>query len=43
MDTLDEWIVQRSGIKTRLLVDKGDTGVRWRVEASQKSAARKPA
>src|SRR6266568_3163972 len=27
MDTSDEWILQRSGIKTRYWVDKGDTGV----------------
>jgi len=33
----DEWIVQRSGIKTRYWVDKGDTGVSLAREASQKA------
>ncbi len=37
MDTSDEWIVQRSGIKTRYWVDKGDTGVTLAREASQKA------
>src|SRR5258705_6368933 len=37
MDTSDEWIVQRSGIKTRHWVDKGDTGVALAREASKKA------
>jgi len=37
MDTSDEWIVQRSGIKTRYWVDKGDTGVSLAREASNKA------
>src|SRR5207237_10127563 len=37
MDTSDEWIVQRSGIKTRYWVDKGDTGVTLAREASKKA------
>src|SRR6266568_3456810 len=37
MDTSDEWILQRSGIKTRYWVDKGDTGVALAREASQKA------
>jgi len=37
MDTSDEWIVQRSGIKTRHWVDKGDTGVGLAREASRKA------
>src|SRR6266480_4942700 len=37
MDTSDEWIVQRSGIKTRYWVDKGDTGVALAREASKKA------
>src|SRR5216110_2412423 len=37
MDTSDEWIVQRSGIKTRYWVDRGDTGVALAREASQKA------
>src|SRR5258705_13540886 len=40
MDTSDEWIVQRSGIKTRYWVDKGDTGVALAREASQKALAK---
>jgi 3-oxoacyl-[acyl-carrier-protein] synthase-3 len=34
MDTSDEWIVQRSGIKTRRWVSDGDTGVTLAREAS---------
>jgi len=34
MDTSDEWIVQRSGIKTRHWVSDGDTGVSLAREAS---------
>src|SRR5712691_3007363 len=37
MDTSDEWIVQRSGIKTRYWVDKGETGVALAREASKKA------
>jgi len=37
MDTSDEWIMQRSGIKTRYWVDKGDTGVALAREASKKA------
>src|SRR5881409_1818676 len=37
MDTSDEWIVQRSGIKTRHWVDRGDTGVGLAREASRKA------
>ena len=37
MDTSDEWIVQRSGIKTRHWVDAGDTGVGLAREASRKA------
>jgi len=37
MDTSDEWIVQRSGIKTRYWVDRGDTGVGLAREASRKA------
>ena len=37
MDTSDEWIVQRSGIKTRHWVDTGDTGVGLAREASRKA------
>ena len=37
MDTSDEWIVQRSGIKTRYWVDTGDTGVSLAREASKKA------
>ena len=37
MDTSDEWIVQRSGIKTRYWVDPGDTGVTLAREASKKA------
>ena len=37
MDTSDEWIVQRSGIKTRYWVDRGETGVGLALAASQKA------
>ncbi len=37
MDTSDEWIVQRSGIKTRHWVEGGDTGVGLAREASRKA------
>src|SRR6266516_178825 len=37
MDTSYEWILQRSGIKTRYWVDKGDTGVGLAREASKKA------
>src|SRR3989449_3303123 len=37
MDTSDEWIVQRSGIKTRYWVDRGDTGVGLARPASRKA------
>jgi 3-oxoacyl-[acyl-carrier-protein] synthase-3 len=37
MDTSDEWIVQRSGIKTRHWVSEGDTGVSLAREASLKA------
>jgi 3-oxoacyl-[acyl-carrier-protein] synthase-3 len=37
MDTSDEWIVQRSGIKTRHWVSNGDTGVSLAREASLKA------
>src|SRR5256886_615753 len=37
MDTSDEWIVQRSGIKTRYWVDRGETGVGLAREASRKA------
>src|SRR5216117_660496 len=37
MDTSDEWILQRSGIKTRYWVEKGDTGVALAREASKKA------
>lgn len=40
MDTSDEWIVQRSGIKTRYWVDAGDTGVALAREASKKAIAK---
>ncbi len=40
MDTSDEWIVQRSGIKTRYWVDTGETGVGLAREASQKALAK---
>ncbi|HEV8265371.1 MAG TPA: beta-ketoacyl-ACP synthase III [Gemmatimonadales bacterium] len=37
MDTSDEWIVQRSGIKTRYWVTDGDTGASLAREASLKA------
>jgi 3-oxoacyl-[acyl-carrier-protein] synthase III len=37
MDTSDEWIVQRSGIKTRHWVSPGETGVSLAAEASRKA------
>jgi 3-oxoacyl-[acyl-carrier-protein] synthase-3 len=40
MDTSDEWIVQRSGIKTRYWVEDGDTGVSLAREASRKALAK---
>src|SRR5881394_1234840 len=40
MDTSDEWIMQRSGIKTRYWVDTGDTGVGLAREASKKALAK---
>ena len=40
MDTSDEWIVQRSGIKTRHWVSPGETGVSLAVEASRKALAK---
>ena len=40
MDTSDEWIVQRSGIKTRYWVDRGETGVGLALAASQKALDR---
>ena len=40
MDTSDEWIVQRSGIKTRHWVSEGDTGVSLAREASLQAIAK---
>lgn len=40
MDTSDEWIVQRSGIKTRHWVDSGETGVGLARDASLKALAK---
>lgn len=40
MDTSDEWIQQRSGIKTRYWVSEGDTGVGLAREASRQALAR---
>jgi 3-oxoacyl-[acyl-carrier-protein] synthase-3 len=37
MDTSDEWIVQRSGIKTRYWVDRGETGVGLARAASEQA------
>ena len=37
MDTSDEWIVQRSGIKTRYWVDRGETGAGLARAAAQKA------
>ena len=39
MDTTDEWIVQRSGIKTRYWVSPGETGVGLAAEASRRALA----
>src|SRR5215469_10645093 len=39
MDTSDEWIVQRSGIKTRFWVSPGETGVGLAAEASRRALA----
>jgi 3-oxoacyl-[acyl-carrier-protein] synthase-3 len=40
MDTSDEWIVQRSGIRTRYWVSEGETGVSLAREASTRALAR---
>ncbi len=40
MDTSDEWITQRSGIKTRHWVSDGETGVGLACEATRKALAR---
>ncbi len=40
MDTSDEWIVQRSGIKTRYWVEDGDTGASLAREASLRALAK---
>ena len=40
MDTSDEWIVQRSGIKTRYWVEPGETGVTLAKAATQQALAR---
>ena len=40
MDTSDEWILQRSGIKTRHWVADGETGVGLAKEAALKALAR---
>jgi 3-oxoacyl-[acyl-carrier-protein] synthase III len=40
MDTSDEWILQRSGIKTRHWVSDGDTGVSLAREASLRALAK---
>jgi len=40
MDTSDEWITQRSGIKTRHWVSEGETGVTLAREATLKALAR---
>lgn len=40
MDTSDEWIVQRSGIKTRHWVSPGETGVSLAKEATLKALAK---
>ncbi len=40
MDTSDEWIVQRSGIKTRHWVSPGETGVSLAREATHKALAK---
>ncbi|MGH7569633.1 MAG: 3-oxoacyl-ACP synthase III family protein [Gemmatimonadales bacterium] len=40
MDTSDEWIVQRSGIKTRYWVSNGETGATLAREAARKALAK---
>lgn len=40
METSDEWIVQRSGIRTRHWVSEGETGVSLAAEATRKALAR---
>src|SRR6266699_2116799 len=40
MDTSDEWIVQRSGIKTRYWVSEGETGASLATEAARKALAK---
>ena len=40
MDTSDEWIAQRSGIKTRHWVSEGETGVSLALEATRKALAK---
>jgi len=40
MDTSDEWIVQRSGIKTRYWVSDGETGASLASEAAHKALAK---
>src|SRR5205823_6112982 len=40
MDTSDEWIVQRSGIKTRYWVSDGETGASLASEAARKALAK---
>jgi 3-oxoacyl-[acyl-carrier-protein] synthase III len=40
MDTSDEWIVQRSGIKTRYWVEPGETGVTLAKAATHQALAR---
>ncbi|HEX9705481.1 MAG TPA: beta-ketoacyl-ACP synthase III [Gemmatimonadales bacterium] len=40
MDTSDEWIVQRSGIKTRHWVSEGETGVSLAFDATRKALAK---
>jgi 3-oxoacyl-[acyl-carrier-protein] synthase III len=40
MDTSDEWIVQRSGIKTRYWVEPGETGVTLAKAATEQALAR---
>src|SRR2546423_13555186 len=40
MDTSDEWIVQRSGIKTRNWVSDGETGASLATQAARKALAK---
>src|SRR2546426_11625603 len=40
MDTSDEWIVQRSGIKTRHWVSEGETGVTLARQAALQALAK---